>query len=109
MDQPIEQPLFALSIHTMDGFEVSTPRSRDVNCVPEKLEGCGVVELDFESLNLLPGTYDVTVALTDQSQLHTYDNRVDILRIDVDRGVSPEEGGVVSLGGRWTIRSLGGD
>ena len=103
MDQPIEQPVFALSVHTLDGFQVSAPRSRDANCVPEKLEGSGVAEVDFDSLNLLPGTYDITASLTDHSSLHAYDVRSDILRLDVERGGTTEEGGVISLGGRWRI------
>jgi ABC-2 type transport system ATP-binding protein len=102
-DQPIEQPVFSLSIHTLDGFEVSTPRSRDADCVPEKLEGSGVVDIEFASLSLLPGTYDISASLTDYSSLHTYDVRSDILRLDVERGGTTEEGGVVSLGGRWRI------
>jgi ABC-2 type transport system ATP-binding protein len=108
MDQAIEQPVFTLSIRTLDGFEVSAPKNRDADCVPEKLEGSGVVDLEFEALHLLPGTYDVTASLTDISSLHAYDVRTDVFRFDVERGASPEEGGVVSLGGRWRIGDIWG-
>jgi len=103
MHQAIERPVFGLSIRTIDGFEVSAPRSRDVDCVPEKLEGTGQVDVTFDVLRLLPGTYDLSVTLTDFSSLHAYDVRTDILRFDVERGVFREESGVVSLGGRWVI------
>jgi Wzt C-terminal domain len=74
-----------------------------VDCVPEKLEGKGHVDVIFDELRLLPGTYDLTVALTDHSSLHAYDVRTDILRFDVERGIYHEDAGVVALGGRWEI------
>ena len=101
MVQAIERPVFALTIRTLDGFEVSTPKNRDVDCVPEKLEGSGHVDITFDSLRLLPGTYDLSVALTDYSSLYAYDVRTDILRFDVERGGCHEETGVAALGARW--------
>src|SRR5262249_55384269 len=83
MQQAIERPVFGLSIHTIDGFEVSTLRSRDVDCVPEKLNGVGHVDVTFDPVRLLPGTYDVTTALTDYTSLHAYDVRSDVLRFAV--------------------------
>ncbi len=106
MQEAIERPVFGLSIHTIDGFEVSLLRSRDVDCVPEKLHGAGHVDVTFDHVRLLPGTYDVTVSLTDASSLHTYDVRTDVLRFDVERGDLREQGGVVALGGRWRIGDL---
>ena len=106
MLQAIERPVFGLSIHTIDGFEVSLLRSRDVDCVPEKLHGAGNVDVTFDPVRLLPGTYDVTVSLTDASSLHAYDVRTDVLRFDVERGAHREEGGVVALGGTWRIGNL---
>jgi ABC-2 type transport system ATP-binding protein len=106
MQEAIERPVFGLSIHTIDGFEVSVLRSRDVDCVPEKLHGVGHVDVTFDPVRLLPGTYDVTVSLTDASSLHAYDVRTDVLRFDVERGALREEGGVVALGGTWRVGDL---
>jgi ABC-2 type transport system ATP-binding protein len=106
MEGPIERPVFGLSIHTIDGFEVSTVRSRDVDCVPEKLNGAGYVDVTFDPIRLLPGTYDVSLSLTDYTSLHVYDARSDVLRFDVERGAFREEGGVVALGGRWRIGDI---
>ncbi len=91
MQQAIERPVFGLDIRTVDGFEVSALRSRDVDCVPEKLHGDGHVDVTFDPVRLLPGTYDVTVSLTDIAALHVYDVRMDVLRFDVERGVYQEE------------------
>jgi ABC-2 type transport system ATP-binding protein len=103
MHEAIERPVFGLSIRTVDGFVVSTLRSRDVDCVPEKLNGAGCVEVTFGSIQLLPGSYDVTFSLTDITSLHAYDVRNDALRFDVERGALREDGGVVALGGTWRI------
>jgi ABC-type polysaccharide/polyol phosphate transport system ATPase subunit len=103
MHQAIERPVFGLHFKTVDGFVVSGPKSRDVECVPEKLNGTGHVDVTFDELRLLPGTYDITAGLSDYSSLHAYDVRRDIVRFDVERGTFLEESGVVALGGQWHI------
>jgi ABC-2 type transport system ATP-binding protein len=103
MQQAIERPVFGISIRTLDGFEVSGPTSRDGKCVPDKLEDSGFVDVIFESISLLPGTYDLSIQLTDYARLHTYDHRKDLIRFDVERGTLLERSGVVSLGGQWSV------
>ncbi len=104
--EPIARPVFAITIRTLDGFEVSGPSSRDIDCVPDKLEGSGYVNLDFDRLGLLPGTYDLTVSLTDFGRLHPFDVRRDVLRFDVERGAFHEQTGVAALDGAWSIEPL---
>jgi ABC-2 type transport system ATP-binding protein len=103
MDQPIEKPVFALSIQTLNGWEVSGPTSRDVDCVPDKLEGRGYVDIVFDTLRLLPGTYDLTVSLRDYGMVHAYDVRKEVMRFDVERGPLREQVGVFALDGRWKV------
>jgi ABC-2 type transport system ATP-binding protein len=104
MYEAIERPVFQISISTLEGFVVSAPKSRDLDCVPEKLEGSGHVDVTFESVPLLPGTYDLSVSLMDYSLLHPYDVRAGLMRFDVERGSQADEGGVVALGGRWAVQ-----
>lgn len=104
MHEAIARPVFQVSITTLEGFSVSSPKSRDVGCVPEKLEGAGYVDVSFDAAPLLPGAYDLSVGLTDYSLLHPYDVRAGVLRFDVERGTFPDEGGVVALGGRWNVQ-----
>jgi ABC-2 type transport system ATP-binding protein len=103
MREAIERPVFGVSIRTLEGFEVSTPKSRDVDCVPEKLNGAGYVDVAFDVVRLLPGTYDLSVSLTDFSCVHAYDVCADMLRFDVDPGIFHEDGGVVALGATWDV------
>jgi ABC-2 type transport system ATP-binding protein len=107
MEQPIERPVFGFAVSTIDGMEVTAPSSRDVDCVPEKLAGTGQVDINFESMMLLPGTYDLTVSLYDYGRVHAYDVRREVLRFDVERGSIKETSGVVSLRGRWQVSPAG--
>ncbi len=102
--QPIERPVFAMVLHTLDGVEVTRPNTRQLESAPEKIDGAGVVDLVVERLLILPGTYDASAAVTDYAALHTYDHRHRAVRFDVDPGDPHEtDGGVVSLGGVWRI------
>lgn len=103
MQQPLERPIFAVSIKTVEGFVVSAPTSRDSDFAGDRLAGRGVAELTFDPLPLLPGTYDISVTLQDCQFLHAYDVRQDLIRFDVDRGPLSESEGVVALGGRWRL------
>jgi ABC-2 type transport system ATP-binding protein len=102
--EAIEKPVFGLAIHSLDGVHVTGPNTREAGCVPGSIDGAGVVDLRVERLLLLPGTYDITAALTDYAALHPYDYRHRAFRFDVEAG-DPHEtyGGVVSLGGIWRV------
>ena len=101
--EAVARPVFSVTIATPDGFEVTTATSRDVGCVPEKLDGAGHVDVSFDQLRLLPGPYLLTASATDTSRIHAYDVRHEIVRFDVDKGDLREPSGVVSLGGQWNL------
>jgi len=103
MSAPIERPVFGIAISTLEGFNVTGPNSRDAGCVPQALDGTGHVDITFDPVLLLPGSYDLTVSLHDYTCLHPYDFRQNVLRFDVDRGPIGENVGVVSLAPKWRI------
>ncbi len=107
MENPIERPVFGFTVRTLEGFEVSSPTGRDADFVPEKLEGAGYLDVFFDRLTLLPGTYDLSVSLRDYNKVHIYDYRRDIVRFDVEFGSIHEAEGVVSLGPRWELTGGG--
>jgi ABC-2 type transport system ATP-binding protein len=106
IQQNLDRPVFGLMFTTVDGFCVSAPNSRDAGCVPEELSGSGHVDIVFDPVRLLPGTYDLSVSLTDYTSLHTYDHWSNLLRFDVERGSIAETQGVASLGGLWRIGDM---
>ena len=101
--QPIERPVFSVSLQTLQGVVISNPTTREGGEVPEKLDGSGWVDLVLEHFPILPGTYDITASLTDFTLAHPYDVRRNVLRMDVDRKGPVETNGILSLGGHWAF------
>ena len=101
--EPVARPVFSVSVQTLQGVVISNPTTREAELVPEKLDGSGRLELGLPRLPLLPGTYDVTVSVTDFTMAHPYDVRRNVLRFDVDRKGQTEPAGIVSFGGNWSF------
>ncbi len=106
LDVAISRPVFGMAIHTLDDTYLTGPNTRDADCVPDRLEGRGYVDLYVERVLLLPGTYDLTAVIYDYSCLHPYDHRHRAFRFDVDPGEPQERYGFVSLGGRWQVHGV---
>jgi ABC-type polysaccharide/polyol phosphate transport system ATPase subunit len=101
-DEPIPRPVFGVGIHTMGGVHVTGPNTHEAKVPIEKIDGTGHVDLHVPRILLLPGTYDISVALTDTEIVHTFDFRQRAMRFDVGPGTPHETfGGVTSLGGEW--------
>jgi len=97
-------PVFGLALHTVDGIHVTGPNTREAGVEIGTVTGSGIVDLVVDPLLLLPGTYDVSAAVTDRAALQMYDYRHLARRFDVDPGTPHETyGGVVSLNGRWHV------
>jgi ABC-type polysaccharide/polyol phosphate transport system ATPase subunit len=103
LSTPIEDPVFGISIQTLEGTHVSGPNTRDTRYELGRLDGHGHVDLLIDRLLLVPGTYDLSAALYDHTVQHPYDVRHHILRFHVEPGEPRETFGVVSLGGRWQL------
>lgn len=99
--RPIDRPVFAMALHTLEGIELTRPNLRQSGSVPERIEGTGAIDYLVDRLLLLPGTYDASAFVTDYAALHTFDHRHRAVRFDVDPGTPHEtDGGLVSLGGK---------
>jgi ABC-2 type transport system ATP-binding protein len=101
--QPVARPVFTMAIHALDGAVVTNPHTRDAHVVPDRLEGSGHVDLVVDSLPILPGIYDLSGQISDESVLHIHDHRHRALRFDVEAGPVSDGwwSGLVTLGGRW--------
>ncbi len=98
---PVAKPLFRVTIATTDGFVVAVASSRKAPDVADVAAGSGALDLVVPSLPMLPGTYDVSVMVTDQAGLHELDRRRHACRLEVAPGVVRAEGGIVDLGATW--------
>ncbi len=99
---PIVKPVFGFGIHRIDGTHATGVNSRET-IVPDRIEGAGHVDFAMSSLPLVQGSYDVTVAIVDDSNLHTFDYRTKALRFDVGSGRPREAEGVFAIDGRWSF------
>lgn len=97
----IVQPVFGLSITTLEGAYLWGFNSRDGEYVPEYLEGEGSIEMTVPAIMLQPGTFELTASIIDFTCMHTYDYLRNVIRFDMDRGLPRESGGPVALGGSW--------
>ena len=101
--EPVERPVFGLAVTSLAGVLLAGPNTRDVEMVPNKIDGSGVVEMMIDRLLLLPGTYDLSGSIYDYSCQHPYDHRQHALRFDVEAGDPFQLAGLVSLDGKWTV------
>jgi ABC-type polysaccharide/polyol phosphate transport system ATPase subunit len=99
----IDEPVFGIGLHTLDGQHVTGPNTRDVDLATGVVSGEGYVDLVVPRLMLTAGTYELTVAAYDHSLVHAYDHREKLLRFDVTPGDPKDQFGVVSLGGSWSL------
>jgi ABC-type polysaccharide/polyol phosphate transport system ATPase subunit len=100
----IERPVFGMAVHALDGTVISGPNTKDAGMIPDAIEGDGHVDLVLDRLMLLPGTYNVSCAITDSEALHVFDFRNRAIRFTVAPGAPHESyGGLVSFGGRWKV------
>ena len=91
MHEPLERPVFGISLQRIDGAEVTSPNTRDAGLVPERVVGAGFVDLKLDRLPLVPGTYDLSASLVNYTLSHFYDARYRAVRFDVEPG-TPSRG-----------------
>lgn len=98
---PIDKPVFAFGIFSLEGIHLIGPNMRDRDEVPERIHGSGVVTFAVDSLLLVPGSYVLSASITDYGGGHHYDVRHRLVHFDVDVGEPRETVGFVALPGRW--------
>jgi ABC-2 type transport system ATP-binding protein len=102
-DEPIEQPVFGFGLTRLDGVHVTGTNTREHDKIPEKIDGRGYADLVVDRFLALPGTYDISVSLSNHTLTHSYDDRYRTFRIHVEHGEPNEHNGLVSLGGAWDV------
>jgi ABC-type polysaccharide/polyol phosphate transport system ATPase subunit len=102
--EPVHDPVFSFSVHTPEGVLVTGPNSKEAEVSIDKVDGCGVVDLEVPRLLLLLGNYDLSAECTDNTVTHSYDRLQRAFRFDVKPGTPHETyGGFTSLDGHWSI------
>ena len=83
-DPSLPAPSFAVTLHSMDGRIIASAGAwNDQVTLQRNAHGAGWVEVSFEALALLKGTYTLSVFLFCERGLHIYDNADHILHLEV--------------------------
>jgi len=99
---PIENAVFGVRISHLHGMNVWGSNTKRKGVTIPRLFGSGHVDLNIDSLPILEGTYDLTIALSDVAEISPFDHWEKRIRFDVHQHDTFDEG-VVSVTSRWTI------
>jgi ABC-2 type transport system ATP-binding protein len=103
-DEPVERPVFGLAVARVGESIISGPNSDQGGVRPEKVEGRGHVDYCVPSLPLLPGMYEVNVAVGRVGRRTPYDSRTAAMRFVIEAGDRASEPyGTVTFQGSWEI------
>jgi ABC-type polysaccharide/polyol phosphate transport system ATPase subunit len=100
----IESPAFGVSIYDELGTRLNGPNTVWSNGGPQVAQGRGVVDYVVDSLPLLDGRYDLTVAIYDHLVTHPYDHWDKMATFTMVPGDEERQDGVVYIPCRWESR-----
>jgi len=101
----IRNPVFGLAIHRSDGLHITGPNTHTDGVSTGTVEGSGYVEYAVHNIPLLPGVYNLSVAIYDSAIRHPYDHQDRLHRFRIGKGTTLEREGVVTIRGVWSLNT----
>ena len=102
-DQHVPSVAVGFTVRATDGYAVAGTSDVFDRSARALGPGAGWIDYVIPSLDLLPGSYHVSAALTDRASGHVYDHSPHIAQFDVAASPGREAAsGVVDLRGNWT-------
>jgi ABC-type polysaccharide/polyol phosphate transport system ATPase subunit len=101
---PLKDAVIGIRVTDLHGHPVwgTNTRRRGVH-IPH-IFGQGLVSYEIPELPLLEGTYELTLALSDNSEVHTFDHWERRIRFNVHQFSTFDEG-IVSFDGTWSLHT----
>ena len=101
--RPVTSPVFGIALHSASGVHVTGTNTKIDGIATGTIHGTGHVDFRVDSLQLTPGDYELTVAVSDEFQQHDFDRREREWHLPVRHGgmLAPE--GLMDLRGSWTV------
>ncbi|MFM7127423.1 MAG: ABC transporter ATP-binding protein [Actinomycetota bacterium] len=103
---PVQDFLVGLRIDSLNGHHIWGSNSRRSGKALGLLNGRAKVAVDLPSMPLLEGVYDLTISVTDQTEIHPYDHWEKRVRFEV-RQYRVFDIGDVHIESRWTVEGTG--
>jgi lipopolysaccharide transport system ATP-binding protein len=97
----VHEPVFGIAVHSAEGAHVTGPNTRSGRMSIPELSGSGTLEYVVDSLPLLPGAYELSVAVYDRLVRHPYDHHDRLYPFRVGKGKTLERHVIVSFSGTW--------
>jgi hypothetical protein len=104
---PLQDPVVTLRIDTLTGHPVWGSSTRRNGLSLGMLDGPASVSVRLDTLPLLEGVYDVTVGLTDHTEMHPYDHWEKRVRFEV-RQYKSFDIGVTHIPSHWSVSGTRG-
>ena len=104
---PLQDPVVTVRIDTLSGQHVWGSSTRRNGLSLGMLDGPATVTIAMDALPLLEGVYDLTVGLTDHTELHPYDHWEKRVRFEV-RQFRSFDIGVTHIPSRWGVTGTRG-
>jgi len=98
---PIDDAVVGIRISHLHGTVVWGCNTKRRNVSMEHLKNGGSVDINIPSLPLLEGTYELTVAFSDLTEIHEFDHWDKRIRFDVYQHDVFEEG-LVTIDSKWS-------
>lgn len=99
--EPVEAPVFGIAIYRSDGLQINGPNTKQSDYPIEVIHKQGFIDYIIEALNLLPGSYELSVAVYDSQAVQAYDHQHRLYRFQVLPGKVTETYGAFYLPSRW--------
>ena len=97
----VQRPVFATSLHALDGQHLWSHHTWDAGYIPPALDGKGSIDVLIQALPLQPGTFSINTSVVDESLTHSFDQWSRAVTFDVVQGIPRESGGVLVMNSRW--------
>lgn len=97
----LDNPTFGIAVHSESGLHMTGTNTRMMGHHMGEVTGTGTVEFVVDSLPLLAGVYEISVAIEDQWSQHTFDRYDRSWTIHVRAEGEQPVVGLVDIGGRW--------
>jgi ABC-type polysaccharide/polyol phosphate transport system ATPase subunit len=101
--EPVDQAVFGLALYTSNGVHINGPNTRFSGYDVAVAEGDGYIDYRIAELPLMPGVYDLTVAVTNADSTVMFDHQHNwyhfVVQLNPDL---PDRWGLLYVPGTWS-------
>ena len=101
--RPVSAAVFGIALHSTSDVHVTGTNTRIDGVDTGTIHGKGHIDFAVESLQLTPGEYELTVAISDEYGQHNFDRREREWHLPVRHGGTLAPEGLMDLRGSWTV------